>query len=135
MVFATLSNNFILTNGHQTLVSGSARFSWSKSLRQEGPLVGPKEVALGGALLMALTSTPMPRLLAQSPTDDWSLYCNCPKATAARPSQSYVFVSTLRSEQGRMSSRPCQRVIEPKYSAISSPSCASSLPSVTSTMA
>ncbi|CAE7206156.1 ALOX15 [Symbiodinium sp. CCMP2592] len=47
-------------------------FSWSKSLRQEGPLVGPKEVALGGALLMALTSTPMPRLLAQSPADDWS---------------------------------------------------------------
>merc|ERR1712151_418330 len=47
-------------------------FSWPKTLRQEGPLVAPKEVAMGQALIMSLTSTPMPRLLARGPEDDWS---------------------------------------------------------------
>lgn len=47
-------------------------FSWPKSLRREGALVAPKEVGLGVALIMALTSTPMPRLLVREPTDDWS---------------------------------------------------------------
>merc|ERR1712178_482897 len=47
-------------------------FSWPKTLRQQGPLVAPKEVAMGQAIIMSLTSTPMPRLLARGPEDDWS---------------------------------------------------------------
>jgi len=47
-------------------------FSWAKTLRKEGTLAAPREIALGAALLMALTSTPMPRLLVQKPEDDWS---------------------------------------------------------------
>eukprot|EP00928_Gymnodinium_smaydae_P029196 TRINITY_DN22059_c0_g1_i1.p2 TRINITY_DN22059_c0_g1~~TRINITY_DN22059_c0_g1_i1.p2 ORF type:complete len:328 (-),score=37.34 TRINITY_DN22059_c0_g1_i1:99-1082(-) len=47
-------------------------FSWPKSLRHEGALAGPKEVALGQASIMALTSTPMPRLLNRTPEDNWS---------------------------------------------------------------
>ena len=47
-------------------------FSWPKSLRKEGALVAQREIGVSVALVMALTSTPMPKLMVREPTDDWS---------------------------------------------------------------
>ena len=49
-------------------------FSWSKKVRSEGVLSAPKEIAVGQAIIMTLTSTPMPKLLVppNMPQNNWS---------------------------------------------------------------
>ena len=78
----------VVTTGHEQVGkvqayaqdASFASFSWAASLRPrwaggtgEGVLAAPKEVATGQALIMALTSTPMPDLVAAAGGEqDWS---------------------------------------------------------------
>jgi len=102
-----------------------ASFSWAASLRPrwaggtgEGVLAAPKEVATGQALIMALTSTPMPDLVAAAGGEqDWSkIFWAADGEQRAQLDEVYVqFQDRLRAFSAK-----CQEVNEDALAAFES---------------
>lgn len=123
----------VVTTGHEQVGkvqayaqdASFASFSWAASLRPrwaggtgEGVLAAPKEVATGQALIMALTSTPMPDLVAAAGGEqDWSkIFWAADGEQRAQLDEVYVqFQDRLRAFSAK-----CQEVNEDALAAFES---------------